>query len=597
MPLVEVGRLDAGGIVEDQHDVNLPLKVFTDGEDVSFTTEGVRPMVKEVGVLQGVVDNPLYVEAVPIGASSLAWIYLTATKAYSVINGVHSEITRIAADGGDYSALETFGWNGGFFHGIPIYNDGFDVPQQWDPSNPENPLINLENWPSSIRAVVLRPFRNFLIGLGLSQSSGIFDRQVVFWSNAADPGTVPPDWNFLDPASRAGIRTLSETSDRIVDGLAGRDEFFVYKENSIWAMRLIGGSFTFQFSLRFSEVGILTTDCVCSFNNRHFVVSNNDFYVHDGITIEPVGHGKTKAKFFRDLNAAQKAVTFVVHNEQDKTIWICYPTGNSQWCNKALIWDYIQNTWTYRNLPSVSSIAKGPLTLEEDSPWDQFGFQWGGEFEDRWTAITTTWAIDNNNWSLDGDDGQWDLDRTLWDAVQSWDVDGAALQWDQEVFIPVSRALVMSSYIERSLVTYDPATDTSTDGTITWKGSSSYPPFWMVPAYGVHLTGRVQRLGMAVIGQDQTGAPTVNKAVRKVFKEIWPEVPQGELQVRIGWQDTISGPVTWEAYQTFNGETDIKLNVFAAGKFMAIEFKGVQEAEEAWILAGYAFEVSVAGRY
>ena len=61
------------------------------------------------------------------------------------------------------------------------------------------------------------------------------------------------------------------------------DVNIVYKEDSIWSMAFEGGQSIFGFRQLFDDVGILGRHCAKSFNNKHFVVSEDDVYVHDGV--------------------------------------------------------------------------------------------------------------------------------------------------------------------------------------------------------------------------------------------------------------------------------------------------------------------------
>ena len=57
------------------------------------------------------------------------------------------------------------------------------------------------------------------------------------------------------------------------------------------------------------------------------------------------------------LNLPEDLNTYKIKNE----VWICFPaTGASGgYPDTALIWNYIENTWATRDLPSVNYIAKG----------------------------------------------------------------------------------------------------------------------------------------------------------------------------------------------------------------------------------------------
>ena len=84
------------------------------------------------------------------------------------------------------------------FGGIPILNDGFDVPQAWIGAySTALKLVDLPNWPSGMRAEVLRNFGSYLVAFNItdplttSADGGHIFPHLVQWSNPAEPGTVP----------------------------------------------------------------------------------------------------------------------------------------------------------------------------------------------------------------------------------------------------------------------------------------------------------------------------------------------------------------------------------------------------------------------
>ena len=110
--------------------------------------------------------------------------------------------------------------------------------------------------------------------------------------------------------------------------------------------------------------GVLATNCVAEFNGQLFVVDRNDVYVTSGSgQTRSVIDEKMKSYFFNNLNPAHYTNTFVVNNLAEDEIWVCYPTQTSTGaCNEALIYNYLQDTWTIRDLPNSFAATNGPTT-------------------------------------------------------------------------------------------------------------------------------------------------------------------------------------------------------------------------------------------
>src|SRR3972149_2481366 len=75
------------------------------------------------------------------------WLYTSLTKGYVFDGTNHVNITRqLAAVDVNYTVSAGRGWNGTILGGIPILNNGTDVPQFWATISPGTKLADLTNW-------------------------------------------------------------------------------------------------------------------------------------------------------------------------------------------------------------------------------------------------------------------------------------------------------------------------------------------------------------------------------------------------------------------------------------------------------------------
>lgn len=572
MGMIEIGALGDGGLVFDKPRFDLPAAVFTDGYNVEFDVEGVSNMVAPQDVFAEIQGSPLYFEFVQIQKGTRIFVYLTEAAAYASIRGIHFDITRV---NGPYNASDDFLWNGGFFHGYLIYNNGRDVPQSYVPYTPETRMKDLVNWPTGLRVRFMIPFGNYLVGLSYSApNTAAFDEQTVIWSDAAEPGTLPDNWDITDPASRAGVYSLTSTPSRIVGAAILGSELMIYKEDAIWAMRLIGGTYVFQFEERLSNFGLASPRAVVSLGKRHFCVDSSNMYIHNGITAEPVGLDKVRNYFFRNLNQDAKGNIFVIHDEAKYRIWIFFPSGESYHPDKALIWNYRRDTWTLRTVPEALCGAAGFVDTDGAvGDWDSFGDTW------------------------DSDAGIWNDDQSAWVSFFTWDSLPLTLHWDDTVLQGVERSVYYVPYIEEASVIYDPVENTSMYNGFVWEGSNPYPPIQFVPQEGDRLEGYVERTNLALVGRDQTGAPTVDRTVYKTLTEFYPEVLFNPLQIRFGTQVVHDGTVDWSDWFDYDPNVDYKLDPFCTEKFLAIAFRSVPGSALKWTVSGYSMNINKGGRY
>ena len=107
-------------------------------------------------------------------------------------------------------------------------------------------LATLTGWGATWKVVSVRPFKNFLIALGITKGASVYPHMVK-WSHTAVAGTIPASWDEADPALDAGEQDIAETPDLLVDCLQLGDVNIVYKERSMYSMSHVGAPYIFRF--------------------------------------------------------------------------------------------------------------------------------------------------------------------------------------------------------------------------------------------------------------------------------------------------------------------------------------------------------------
>ena len=189
---------------------------------------------------------------------------------------------------------------------------------------------------------------------------------VVRTSDVAVPGSVPNNWNpFNTGVSTADEFTLSETNV-IKDMKSLQSNMYIYSTDSIHVMRLTGNTNApVTFSSVTDEYGLLTTGGVIEYDGKHLVIGGSDIYVFAGNPgdIQSLSDGRIRQYFYNNLNPIYEQQLFTILNHRENEIWVCYPTLASLAgeCDEALIWNYRDNTWTLRDLNSVTAGDVGPI--------------------------------------------------------------------------------------------------------------------------------------------------------------------------------------------------------------------------------------------
>ena len=189
---------------------------------------------------------------------------------------------------------------------------------------------------------------------------------VVRTSDVAAPGAVPNNWNpFRAGVSTADEFTLSDTNI-VEDMFSLQGNLYIYTNNSIHVMRLTGNQAApVAVAPVTDQYGVLTTDAVVEYDGKHFVVGSNDIYLFGGhpSSIQSISDEKIRLYFFENLSPLYEERMFVLLNQAQDEIWVCYPTISSLSgeCDEAIIWNYRDNTWTIRDLNDVVSGVIAPI--------------------------------------------------------------------------------------------------------------------------------------------------------------------------------------------------------------------------------------------
>lgn len=375
------------GILKDPNPSDLPLASWTDGRNIRFKAGKVSKASGHEPVFGLMPEGrkPLY--AMPyLSDNTPNWFFGFEDKIYRTSGVTWQDVTRYVSGAYvPYTATTTYTWNGGFLSGVAVMNNGRDVPQII--RRTDTRFVDLPNWPANTRANIIRPFKNYLIALDITRDS-VAMPTVVKWSSPADPGEVPFTWDVTDPTNDAGENPLADTAGAIVDGKKLRDSFVIYKEDSVYSMRYVGGVYVFGFQQLFDDVGMLAPNCVAEFDGKHFVVGQGDVYVHNGVQKSSVIDNKMKNYLFNAIKSSGTKSVFVVPDYNNTEMWVCFQSSGNMTdkaqADRALIWNWQEETWTIRDLPNVFYGAVGVVDPREPENWDSDLTQWDTD--------TTVWG-------------------------------------------------------------------------------------------------------------------------------------------------------------------------------------------------------------
>jgi hypothetical protein len=365
MPTVPIKDLGKGGVVKDTAAALLPENIMTDALNVRFLNGSIESILGESVLFNAANVNPEY---------GIHWRRPDASYSVLMKDG---KVVAKAAGGTEtvmlnsvdakYSAsiwqVDSFG--GGY---AIIINNGKSTPMYVLYGDPvaNFTMTEFPGWNylagNTITAKVVRPFGYSLVAANLKFNDGVTTTEApvtVRVSTQAVIGGFPQVWQpglTTDTADEFEVNSKSA----IQDLCELRGNMMIYCYDSIHLMSNNNGVYSVRPYIQ--GYGILNQGCVTEFENQHFVVDRNDIYVHNGSgQVQSVAEGRVKRFFFEAVNTNAYEKVFVTKNAKYKEIWVCYPSHASTGkCDKVMIWNYTDNTWTFRDLPELLSMFISP---------------------------------------------------------------------------------------------------------------------------------------------------------------------------------------------------------------------------------------------
>lgn len=424
---------------------------------------------------------------------------------------------------------------------VTYVNRETDVPiYRVDPS--DGAFQPIPGWNSGDRCRSLRSFKDFLIALDVTLG-GTDYQTMVKWSDAAQAGSPPANWDTTSSSSLAGENVLNDLESSIVDGLALGDSFIIYTDKETVRMDYVDQPFIFDFNTVFNQdAGMIAKNCVVEVEGKHFVFGRSDIYAHDGVSKVSLVDGVIRSKVYSELDFDLRSRCFVYHDAFQNEIAFCYPStaDDAQWklddingCNRAVVYNYRWQTWTVIDLPSIVG-------------WTETS-----------SSTTETWEIPEN----------WSEDDSSWTS-----------------YVEVSRKNLM-------------VTGTGNDSI-----SKSGQPYYVDPVINGRLSNPVDtdvywRAYAEKIMQDmdELGAPLMSTlSLTRLIPQAKTVDTDQSLRFQFGRTNQLSSDMVFSPEHTFNPWEDFKVDTRTSGRYLGLRF--IMPAGVSGEFGGFDADIQVIAR-
>tara|TARA_B110000879_G_scaffold24442_1_gene32492 strand:+ start:668 stop:2227 length:1560 start_codon:yes stop_codon:yes gene_type:complete len=514
MAYIPLRNIGAGGIVTDQDPYDLELTQFPVGDNVSFHEGRIG---KSLGHSERISTSyaPTHIQGWMAQTTNTV-IVGTLNKIYR-FNG--TTLTNVSKTSDTFDYTNSPRWQSAQLGTAVMMNNGSDVPQFMQPDATR--FLDLTAWPSGVKTQCLKPYKSFLVMAGYEATSTKHPF-TVRWSDEYEPTGVPTDYSISSTTNLAGENTLSGNNGDLIDQLTLNNSQIIYAERGVFAMDFIGAPFVFSFREVFSDDGIINRGACAEFMGKHLVVGHNDIYVHDGNQKQSIAEKRVRRTFFNAITDTRSIYCQTINDRSE--IWICYSDVNasdSQSANRALVYNWVQNAFTFIDLPDLRALS-----------------------------ISEKMGVTFGNWN---------------NAVGTWD--NTTAYWSNISQSTEANALKLFG-----------------------AGYSASKVYTMNDTHAAAGTPILATLEATKIDLDQVIGKATN-TIKKI-NGILPQIDgQGTVEISVGSSMSPQDGVTWGDPQTYNIESDYKIDVRSSGRYLALKVES-NSASDYWQLTGLDIDIS-----
>ena len=393
-------------------------------------------------------------------------------------------------------------------------------------------------WPTDDRALSLRAFKDYVIGLNITKA-GVNYPNMVKWSAAVSAGSPPADWDVTSLSSHAGENVLNDAAGKLIDGVPLGNSFILYGNTETYLMSFIGTPLIFSFDKLFDDLGVLSQDCAVEVDGKHYVFGSSGIYVHDGQTKLCISDRKVTKHIYSRLDQSKATRCHVWRNPTKQEVIFAYPSigSDTKWglyqckgCNEGAVYNITTGSWSFIDLPStvgVSLAAMPALPL-----WSTLA---------TWDTLSTIWT------SFEGSEPPLPITISTGGGPDSASPRINFYDDGQSGFLanPIDSAFVTSSWMETS-----------------------------------------------IRDSDEMGS---GLATLKLFRSVHPQIKvvAGDMCVKIlvGVANTPYEAVSWSPVQEFFPATQYKADFRKTGRYVTLRFEVPSSAEVE--ITGYDFDIDL----
>ncbi len=206
-------------------------------------------------------------------------------------------------------------------------------------------LTGASDVPNAAMQVLVSQNDKHLLAFGCQPYGGTstdYDPLLIRWANQDEPQNWTPS-----STTSAGFIRVSRGSE-IVRAFATRQEILVWTNSSLYSLQYLGTTDVFGLQELADNISIIGPRAVTTANNVTYWMGQDKFYVYSGqVQTLPC---TLRQYVFQDININQADQIVCGTNEGFTEIWWFYPSSASNWNDRYVIFNHLENAWYYGSI-------------------------------------------------------------------------------------------------------------------------------------------------------------------------------------------------------------------------------------------------------
>ena len=297
----------------------------------------------------------------------------TYNKLYHIsASGTVSDITPVGFTAGDLDATVNVGYGGSFygldFYGTPRAGGGqYGEATTWSLDNWGEKLVACSNadgvlyeWglvPAVLPlAITNAPTNN--LGLVVTAERFIFalgaggNPRLVQWCDREN-NTV-----WADLATNEAGQYELQTSGQLMQGINARGQTLLLTDLDAFTATYIGPQFVYKFERVGFSCGAISRHAAVNSEKGIFWMGKGAFFNFSGGAVQEIPCD-VYDYVFTDITLTQRSKVFGVTNAENGEVWWFYPSSASAECDRYVMYDYKENTWSFGQLERTAGVDSG----------------------------------------------------------------------------------------------------------------------------------------------------------------------------------------------------------------------------------------------